>query len=202
MADEIDTVSTASESKRHIGRSLSVNGVHAIDVDLKKAQNLQDPIIDVNLKVNNPIGRLWLALKRLWKSQNTIVDFKLTIPLIVLPIAIYVCWAIWQGRGVSTPMSKLGVIHQVKMNNVETDILVVPTSDVYTLSYDSSFENSHRLAEKPVIVIGTYKQLDNIFHVEDVVAYNPSDIIPSSASSTTPSRSMWDTILRFINEFK
>lgn len=189
-----------SESKRRVGRSVSVNGVHAVEVDLKKSQNLNDPIIDVNLKVNNPIGRLWLALKRLWKSQNTIVALKFTIPLIVLPIAIYVGWKIWQGRGVSIPMSKLGMIHQVSIAGEPKDILVLPTSDVYVLKYASAFESSHRLVEKPVVVVGTYNQLGNTLSVEDVIAYNPADIQPTPVSSLKPS--MWDSILRFIEQFK
>jgi len=201
MTDNDESLAVrANESKRRVGRSVSINGVHAVEVDLKKSKNLSDPIIDVNLKVNNPIGRLWLALKRLWKSQNTIVALKFTIPLIVLPIAIYVGWRIWQGRGVSIPMSKLGIIHQVNVNGQPQDILVIPTSDVYLLNYASAFESSHRLVEKPVVVIGTYSQLNNSLSVEDVIAYNPQDIQPNPVSSLKPS--MWDSILRFIEQFK
>jgi len=202
MAEKDDGIAAkASESKRRIGRSVSVNGVHAIDIDLKKSKNLQDPIVDLNIKVNNPVGRFWLALKRLWKSQSTIVALKFTIPLIVLPIAIYVGWRIWQGRGVSVPISKLGMIHEVKISGEQRDILVLPTSDVYILKYASGFEDNHRIAEKPVIVIGTYNHLSNTLAVEDVIAYNPLDIIPTPVTPAT-SPSMWDSILRFIEQFK
>lgn len=94
MEENDSLVSRTSESKRRIGRAVSINGVNAVEVGLKKSQNLNDPIIDVNLKVNNPIGRLWLAIKRIWKSQNTVIALKFTIPLIVIPIVIYVFWAI------------------------------------------------------------------------------------------------------------
>ena len=191
----------SSESKRRVGRSVSVGGVHAVELDVKKSQNLHDPIIDVNLKVNNPIGRLWLALKKLWKSQSTIIALKLTIPLIVLPIAIYVGYRLWLGRGVSVPMSKLGMIHEVSINGEPKDILVLPTSDVYVLKYASSFEDSHRLVEKPVVVIGTYNHLSNTLAVEDIIAYNPLDIVPTPVSPGSRT-SMWDSILRFIEQFK
>jgi len=192
--------SKASESKRRIGRSVSVNGVHAVDVEINKSANLNDPIVDVNLKINNPVGRLWLALKRLWKSQNTVVALRFTIPLIVLPIALYVGYRLWQGRGVATPMSKLGIVHEVSIAGVPQDILVLPTSDVYLLAYDSGFESSHRLTEKPVVVIGSYLSLTNTLSVEDVVAYNPQDIVATPVSTQRPS--MWDTILRFIEQFR
>ncbi len=52
----VDLSERASESKRKVGRSLSVNGVHAVDVDVARAENLQEPIVDLNIKVNNPIG--------------------------------------------------------------------------------------------------------------------------------------------------
>ena len=192
---------SASESKRRVGRSVSVNGVHAVEVDVKKRQNLHDPIIDVNVKVNNPVGRLWLAIKKLWKSQSTIIALKFTIPLIVLPIAIYVGWRLWQGRGVSVPMSKLGMIHEVSISGELKDILILPTSDVYVLKYASAFDDIHRLVEKPVVVVGTYNHLNNTLAVEDVIAYNPQDITPSNVPASSKS-SMWDSILRFIEQFK
>jgi len=151
----------ANGTKRKVGRSVSVNGVHAVDVDVTKAENLQDPFLDLNIKVNNPIGRLWLALKRMWKSQNTVVALRFTIPLIVLPIALYVGYRLWQGRGVSVPLTKLGVIHEVIITGNPQDVLVLPTSDVYMLSYDLNFNYSHRLTEKPVIVVGSYNHLSN-----------------------------------------
>lgn len=201
MANNIDLSARASESKRTVGRSVSVNGVHAVDVDLKKAANLNDPIVDLNIKVNNPVGRLWLALKRLWKSQNTIIALKFTIPLIVLPIAIYVGYRLWQGRGVSLPMSKLGIIHPVMVAGTPRDILVLPTSDVYLLNYDPGFNPDHRLLEKPVVAIGTYSNLNNSLTLEEVIAYNPTDITPTPVSSYTKP-STWETILRFINQFR
>ena len=197
----VDLVSRASETKRKIGRSVSVNGVHAVDVDVTKAENLQDPFLDLNIKVNNPIGRLWLALKRMWKSQNTVVALRFTIPLIVLPIALYVGYRLWQGRGVSTPMSKLGIIHEVIITGSPRDVLVLPTSDVYMLSYDHNFNPSHRLTEKPVIVVGSYNHLNNDLTVQDVIAYNPLDI-PKSNPNPVTNKGMWETILQFISQFR
>lgn len=191
----------ASETKRKIGRSVSVNGVHAVDVDVIKAENLNDPLLDLNIKVNNPIGRLWLALKRMWKSQNTVVALRFTIPLIVLPIALYVGYRLWQGRGVSTPMSKLGIIHEVIITGSPKDVLVLPTSDVYMLSYDISFNTAHRISEKPVIVVGNYNHLRNELTVQDIIAYNPLDI-PSTPVNPAATKSTWDTILQFISQFR
>lgn len=191
----------ASETKRKIGRSVSVNGVHAVDVDVIKAENLSDPLLDLNIKVNNPIGRLWLALKRMWKSQNTVVALRFTIPLIVLPIAIYVGYRLWQGRAVSTPMSKLGIIHEVIITGSPKDVLVLPTSDVYMLSYDISFNTAHRISEKPVIVVGNYNHLSNELTVQDIIAYNPLDI-PSTPVNPAATKSTWDTILQFISQFR
>lgn len=200
MQGDIDLTERASESKRKIGRSVSINGVHALDVDLQKQTNLNDPIVDLNIKLNNPLGRLWLALKRIWKSQNTVIALRFTIPLLVLPILLYVGWRLWQGRGVITPMSKLGVVHEVVVAGTPRDILILPTSDVYLLSYESGFDANRRLTEKPVIVIGTYSHLGNTLTVEDMIAYYQVDIRPSPVSTQTPS--VWDSILRFIDQFR
>jgi|GEM_PF-848200 hypothetical protein len=199
--DIVDIAERASESKKKVGRSVSINGVHAIDVDVTKSENLEDPLLDVNLRINNPIGRLWLALKRIWKSQNTVINIKFTIPLLVLPLVIYLGYRLWQGRGVNQPMSKLGMIHEVRVASESHDILVLPTSDVYMLEYDTDFDSSHRLVEKPVVVIGIYHNLNNTLSVEDVLAYNPLDVTPSSVpASAEPS--MWERIWGFLTQFK
>lgn len=191
----------ASESKKQVGRSVSINSVHALDVNLKKRQNLDDPIVDLNIKLNNPIGRLWLALKRIWKSQNTIINLKFTIPLLVLPLVLYLGWVLWQGRGANEPVSKLGMIHQIKVDGQERDILILPSSDVYLLEYRPDFDRAHRLAEKPVIVIGLYRHITNTLRVEEVVAYNPLDIAPSPTSSA-PEPTTWERIWDFLQQFR
>ncbi|EKD80402.1 MAG: hypothetical protein ACD_40C00113G0003 [uncultured bacterium] len=201
MADKIDLTERASESKKKIGRSVSVNGVHAVDVDFHQAQNLQDPIVDLNIKVNNPIGRLWLALKRIWKSQNTIVSVRFTIPLLVLPIALYVLWVLWQGRGVNIPMSKLGVIHEVNMNGTPRDILVLPTSDVYVLEYAGTFNRTTRLAEKPIIVVGNYHVPTNTLIVESLTPYSQLDL-PITQTLPNPPKNVWENIWDFIKQFR
>jgi hypothetical protein len=201
MADDIELSQRASEGKKTIGRSVSVNGVHAVDLEVKQSENLNDPLLDINFKVNNPVGRLWLALKRIWKSQNTIISLRFTIPLLVLPIALYVLYILWQGRGMSIPMSKLGVIHQVNMSGTPRDILVLPTSDVYVIDYASSFNQTTRLAEKPVIVVGTYHAPSNVLKVESITPYSQLDLPQTVVTPTTP-QSVWDNIWQFIAQFK
>ncbi len=201
MSPTIDLSERASEGKKTIGRSVSINGVHAVDLDIKQSENLNDPLLDINFKVNNPIGRLWLALKRIWKSQNTIISLRFTIPLLVLPVALYVLYLLWQGRGASIPMSKLGVIHEVNMAGTPRDILVLPTSDVYVIDYVHNFNWTTRLAEKPVIVVGTYHAASNTLKVESLTPYSQLDLPPVVTSPTTP-KSVWDNIWDFITQFK
>lgn len=188
-------------SKKQIGRSVDINGVHAIDVSVKKSQNINDPILDVGVRINNPIGRLLLALKRIWKSQNTVIGLKFTIPLLVLPILLYAGWRLWQGRGMNVPASKLGVIHQVPMNNARRDIFVLPSSDVYLLEYSGEAERQ-RIAEKPVIVIGNYSTLKNTLYVEEIIPYNEIDLPPATQTQSSVNPSVWDTIWRFIQQFR
>lgn len=201
MVAKIDLSKRASEGKKTIGRSVAINGVHAVDLELKQSENLNDPLLDINFKVNNPIGRLWLALKRIWKSQNTIISLRFTIPLLVLPIALYVLYILWQGRGMSIPMAKLGFIHQVSMAGTPRDILVLPTSDVYVIDYASSFNQSTRVGEKPVIVVGTYHAPSNTLKVESLTPYSQLDL-PESPLTTSSKKSVWEGIWDFITQFR
>lgn len=201
MTTNLDLSERASEGKKTIGRSVSVNGVHAVDLEVKQSENLNDPLLDINFKVNNPIGRLWLALKRIWKSQNTIISLRFTIPILVLPIALYVLYILWQGRGMSIPMSKLGVIHEVNMAGTPRDILVLPTSDVYVIDYEGNFNRTTRLAEKPVIVVGTYHSPSNTLKVESITPYSQIDL-PQTVVTPATSKSVWDNIWQFITQFR
>ncbi len=201
MSTNTDLSERASESKKTVGRSVAINGVHAVDLELKQTQNLNDPIVDINLKLNNPIGRLWLAIKRIWKSQNTIISLRFTIPLLVLPIAIYVLYVLWQGRGMNIPISKLGIIHQVKIDGVSRDILILPTSDTYLIEYANNFIPSTRLIEKPVIVVGIYSASGNTLKVESLIPYSQLDL-PSHQIIDIPPKSVWDTIWNFVSQFK
>lgn len=201
MTAKTDLSERASEGKKTIGRSFAINGVHAVDLEMSQSENLSDPLLDINFKVNNPIGRLWLALKRIWKSQNTIISLRFTIPLLVLPIALYVLYILWQGRGMSIPMSKLGVIHQVNMAGTPRDILVLPTSDVYVIDYVSNFNQTTRLAEKPVIVVGTYHSPSNTLKVESLTPYSQLDL-PQTPITSSSTKSVWDNIWQFITQFR
>jgi hypothetical protein len=157
--------------------------LNAIELHAKRSHNLNDPFVDVELKVNNPIGRIWEAIKKIWKSQKTVVSLKFTIPLLVLPIVIFVGYRLWLGRGVNTPMAKVGVIHEVSLNGKQEYALILPTSDVYMLQFPSNLE-SFPSPDKPVIVFGVYNHIVNVLNVENVAYYNPSD---ARAYSTTPS---------------
>ena len=101
----------------------------------------------------------------------------------------------------SIPMSKLGVIHQVNMAGTPRDILVLPTSDVYVIDYESNFNQTTRLAEKPVIVVGTYNVPSNTLKVENLTPYSQLDLPQTVVTPSTP-RSVWDSIWAFITQFR
>jgi hypothetical protein len=201
MVDDLDLSERASNSQKKVGRSVSINGVHAVDMTVEKSENLNEPVLNVNLKINNPLGRLWLALQRIWKSQSTVIALKFTIPLLVLPIALYVGYRLWQGRGIIVPMTKLGLVHEVVISGEPRDIFVLPTSDVYLLSYSSDFVPLSRLTDKPVIVSGSYSNLTNTLTVDSMLAYHYTDVKNLPASPTNP-LSIWDRIMRFVDQFR
>ena len=101
----------------------------------------------------------------------------------------------------SIPMSKLGVIHEVNMAGTPRDILVLPTSDVYVIDYESNFNRTTRLAEKPVIVVGTYHAPSNTLKVESITPYSQIDL-PQTVVTPATSKSVWDNIWQFITQFR
>ncbi len=198
--------SRPTSKTKNIKRTLEINGVPAVEFDLKKRQNLNDPLVNMSLKVNNPVGRLWRAISRLWKSQKTTIALRFTIPLLVLPLVLYAGYRLWQGRGVNLAVSKLGIIHQTKVNNRSQDVFILPTSDVYLLQYGSHFQKSKRVTEQPVILIGTFNTLTNTLTVSDLIPYDPQLRLPHNSPNnlTAPSaiRQLWDNSWNFFQYFK
>ena len=83
------------------------------------------------------------------------------------------------------------------MAGTPRDILVLPTSDVYVIDYESNFNQTTRLAEKPVIVVGTYHVASNVLRVESLTPYSQLDL-PQVVSTPTTAKSVWDNIWDFI----
>ena len=193
-----------TKNSRRVKRTLEINGIPAVELDFKKHQNLQEPIVDVSLKLNNPIGRLWRAIKKIWKSQKTTIAMKFTIPILVLPIFIYMGYRIWKMGSINVPVSKLGIIHTTKQNNKDIDLFILPTSDVYILQYGPEFSKTKHITEQPVIIIGILNEETNTITVSDLIPYNQDIKFPTDQSITQPSiiRNLWDKSWNFFQYFK
>lgn len=190
----------AKRSKRG-SRVLELNGIRAVELSVKNHTNLQEPILDVNLKLNNPIGRLWLALKRIWKSQHTVITLKFRIPLFVLPVMVFIFWKVWQGKNVSVPAAQLGIIHTVSSNGKDTDIFLTSTDMVYFLDYLPEV-NAPAPKEVPVIATGTYSSDSNTFHARAVIPYDRKHAPSGDGSGETYVQpSFIQEILTFLSQF-
>lgn len=190
--------------------------LNAIEINTHRTHNLKDPLVDVELKVNNPVGRLWEAIKRIWKAQKTIVSLKFTIPLLVLPIVLFVGYQLWMGRGINTPMAKVGVIHEVTISGKKEYTLILPTSDVYMLGLPVDFTLPAN--DKAMIVFGTYNHIDNTLNVETLAYYNEQDakanplptpkplsgvtIITGTSLLNNLTQSIWTPIANFLRLFQ
>jgi len=197
----VDTAASLNATKLNLKKKTPL-----AELQFKRSKNLNDPILDVSMRVNNPIGRLWIALKKIWASQKTTVMLKFTIPLIVLPIVLFLGYRLWLGRGVNTPMAKIGITHMVKINGKDTHVLILPTSDVYVLRYPDNF-SAEQILDKTVIVFGVFNHLTNSLAVENIASFNPQESISLGAGNITPTfkssmQQLWDAVLAFFRLFQ
>lgn len=184
-SDPSDLVPPLPHKKRNnVRQDVTLNGYDALELHVKKRKNLTDPIVDVEVKINNPVTRLWEAIKKIWRSQKTIIGIKFTIPLLVLPIVLFVGYRLWLGRGVSAPMAKVGIIHEIVIGGKKAQALILPTSDVYLLEYPPTM-SAIPDPDKPIVVFGMYNHLTNILRVERVSFYNSVDEKPSSYTTVS-----------------
>lgn len=192
---------TTRTNKRNVHKELDVNGVKAIELTMKKRANLQDPFLDLEVKVNNPIGRLWLAIQRLWKNQKLVIAVKFTIPLLILPIVLFIAWKLWQGRLIQSPIAKVGLLYTIRIHESDQHILLLPSDDVYLLSFQDSLTTSPS-SSTPVFVSGIYDTTINTIHVETLVPLHTLSGVTNTDNSIELSpMTQLETLFHFLSQF-
>lgn len=169
-------------------------------------EEFEKPIL--TLSVNNPFKKILYWLNQIRKHQTTTFAFKLSIPLIALPVIIFSAYQLGRGQGLSlirtqvsspapatTPqppveISKAGTLKIAKGTVGTKYLLSLRNGTVVTLQIPANF-NLVKYANKQVLVTGYQDERTGILSVTDIAeieVFNET-VIPQPTSTPEASGS-------------
>ena len=186
------------------------------DVSAPKVEpipELEKPLVSVS--ISNPFKKILYWLDQIRKRQTTTFAFKLSIPLIALPIIMYASYLIGKGEGLSsifrwaaTPspsaevspspvttsksleISKAGTLKVAKGASQTRYLLSLRNGTILNLDIPNYIDLT-KYADKQVLVSG-YQDKDTGFisvsDIAEIEAFNQTEIMqPSPSASLSPS---------------
>lgn len=164
----------------------------------------EKPLVAVTL--SNPFKKILYWLDQIRKRQTTTLAFKLSIPLIALPIIIAAVFSLGRISGISfarslqgtadaspkaipspqpTTISKAGTLKIAKGTTKTSYLLSLRNGSIISLEIPPTIDLT-KYQNKQVLVTGAYYQSTGILKVTDIAeieVYNPIEIPESSQSA-------------------
>ncbi len=163
--------------------------------------DLEKPLLAVT--VTNPFKKFlyWLDLIR--RKQTTTLAFKISIPLIALPVLVFAVYKIGKGAGISLQkelaspppsisagaqsitLSRAGILKVAKSTSQTRYLLSLRNGTLINLQIPNSIDLS-KYANKQVLVTGSYNKTMDILTVTDIaeVEVFNTTLIPQETSQS------------------
>lgn len=209
MATAKAKVKIKDESGKEIkGAALNVKSeVSAPKTDIKP--EFEKPLVSVS--ISNPFKKILYWLDQIRKHQTTTFAFKLSIPLIALPVIIFAAYQIGRGEGLTSlfewtsqaspspiafvspspvqnvEISKAGILKIAKGTSRTRYLLSLRNGTIVTLDIPETIDLS-KYANKQVLVTGFQDKTTRIIHVTDIAEIEVFNVteIPKETPSPTP----------------
>ena len=172
---------------------------------LEVIPELEKPMLSVT--INNPLKKLLYWINEIKKRQTTTLAFKLSIPLIALPIVLAGVFTLGRFSGISfqknqtpaptvvttpaesktpIPLSRAGTLRVAKGSTGTRYLLALRNGEIVNLQIPASIDLT-KYANKQVLVTGTQDKTTGILTVSDIAeiqVYNvttlPQEATPSA----------------------
>ncbi len=171
-------------------------------LDTKLIPEFEKPIISVN--INNPLRKIMYWLDQIRKHQTTTLAFKLSIPLIVVPVIIAATFSVGRisGLGIASQnpapviyqspkpqlpitISRAGILKIAKSQTQTQYVLSLKNGDIVILEVPTTIDLT-KYANRQILVTGLFNRITNTLKVTDIAEitlYNTT-IIPPEASAS------------------
>lgn len=171
-------------------------------LDVKLNPEFEKPIVSVN--INNPLRKILYWLDQIRRHQTTTLAFKLSIPLVVIPVIIAAAFSVGRVSGLGmtslnplynppranpTPapavpvtISRTGILKIAKSATTLSYLLSLKSGDNIILEIPGTI-NLSKYANKQILVTGLFNKTANILKVTDIAEvqiFNPTVVVEAS----------------------
>ncbi|EKD99424.1 MAG: hypothetical protein ACD_22C00257G0004 [uncultured bacterium] len=155
---------------------------------LVSAKQTDDPETLIDIKVTNPLKKVYALLQEIKKHQSTTFSLKFTIPLIALPIFLFAAFQLGKGQTVCKQVftSKSGVIKNLSVEVPDTSTDVSVFSRIYRRLSPISQTTTKYVTEDRSILLDVNGETINIVHPNKVLLtdYEGKDVIVTGTYSS------------------
>ncbi len=142
------------------------SGAAAVISKFLSTSESDDPETIIDIKITNPLKRIYELIQEIKKHQTTTFNLKFTIPLIALPIFLFAAFKIGQGQGACRQFykSKTGLVRVLSIDvpQESKDRITFLSS---LLSFIPSFEpTTYYIEESRTILIDNNGNTTTILH--------------------------------------
>lgn len=172
--------------------------------DFKLNPQFEKPLVAV--QINNPLRKIMYWLDQIRRHQTTTLAFKLSIPLIVIPVITAAAFSVGRISGlnftnqniVSIPpvalkspspqpsitISRAGILKIAKSTTTTSYLLSLKNGDILVLEVPTTIDLS-KYANKQILVTGLYNKITNTLKVADIaeISIFNSTIIQATSSA-------------------
>lgn len=160
----------------------------------------------VTVSISNPFKKILYWLDQIRKKQTTTFAFKLSIPLIALPVLVFAIYQVGRGAGinfvksqvspkpsvsaspspqVSIEISRAGTLRIAKGSTSTRYLLALRNGEIVNLEIPKNIDLS-KYAEKQVLVTGIQDKATGVIKVSDIAeieVFNTTEIESTSSAN-------------------
>ena len=136
-----------------------------------KAKETDDPETLIDIKITNPLKRLYELISEIKKHQSTTFSLKFTIPLIALPIFLFVAFRLGMGQSVckQTFASKTGTLKLLSADVPQKDPNRIPVVSRFFELLPFSVKTPTKYAqEQRAILLDANDETTTILNTENI----------------------------------
>lgn len=179
--------------------------VSVTSTDLPFVPEFEKPLVSVT--ITNPFKKILYWLDQIRKHQTTTLAFKLSIPLIAMPVVILGVFSLGRVYGInfqksqeaqSLPIPKVspqpdpiisraGTLKIAVSSSQTRYLLALKNGELVVLDIPSTITLT-KYKDKQVLVTGTYNRTANVIKVTDIAevqVFNTTVVAPESSQSST-----------------
>lgn len=181
-----------------ISSDRNVSGAAAAISELVNAGESDDPNTLIDIKITNPLRKIYQLIQEIKKKQSTTFSLKFTIPLVALPIFLFAAFQLGRDKGMCEQYftSKIGMVKSISIEIPTSEQKKRPLLDFFQNLFRINKPGSEYTIEKRNLLIGTGGEITTILNPKKV----PLDSFENKSVLVTGTYSSCTDIITIVSE--